>query len=275
MKTNEHRKMALKQTAEQEVLHLLEQVQEVADGDLKDLEMRVLQAAFAIGRGMLEGLLNVGEPAETPPARREGRCGHVQRLVGKRPKELLTLLGKVEFRRAYSHCVHRDEEEEPQPCSHGEAPADEQWGVQQRRTSAGVQAWISYLCARLTMEEAAETFSRLIPLKMSARQALTWMRPVGEALAQQEDEQVSHLWQEAAGAQSLPSRETEPAPEPIERLSIERDGVLARLRRGSVVMEDHEQQRTGDVYRAVKVGAVFQAQPGRERSGAGSGSLGG
>ncbi len=44
------------------------------------------------------------------------------------------------------------------------------------------------------------------------------------------------------------------------------DGVLARIRRGSVLMEALEQQRTGDVYREIKVGAVFAATSGPQRS---------
>ena len=55
---------------------------------------------------------------------------------------------------------------------------------------------MSYLCASLTLEEAAETFSRLLPLQMSARQALNLMQPLGEALQQQEDEQVRALWEQ-------------------------------------------------------------------------------
>ena len=39
-----------------------------------------------------------------------------------------------------------------------------------------------------------------------------------------------------------------------------------RLRRASVPMEQDEQQRPGDVYREIKVGAVLRAQRGRERS---------
>ncbi len=42
-------------------------------------------------------------------------------------------------------------------CTHGEAPADLRWGLHGRRTSAGVQQAVSYLCASLTLEEAAET----------------------------------------------------------------------------------------------------------------------
>jgi hypothetical protein len=38
------------------------------------------------------------------------------------------------------------------------------------------------------------------------------------------------------------------------------------MRRGSVPMEEREQQRPGDVYREVKVGATFLAESGRERS---------
>jgi hypothetical protein len=58
-----------------------------------------------------------------------------------------------------------------------------------------------------------------------------------------------------------------PKQEVIERLYIELDGVTPRLRRGSVPMEETEIKRAGDVYREVKVGAVFAASRGPERSG--------
>ena len=54
--------------------------------------------------------------------------------------------------------------------------------------------------------------------------------------------------------------------ESIKRLYVEADGVFARLRRGSVVLEKEEQEREGDVYRDIKVGAVFLGTPGREHS---------
>ncbi len=101
---------------------------------------------------------------------------------------------------------------------------------------------------------------------MSARQALYLMQPVGEALAAVEQEQVNALWEEAAQARTMPSSQVEPPEEGIDRLYIQLDGVLARLRRGSVPMEQDEQQRVGDVYREIKVGAVFPTQRGRERS---------
>src|SRR5262249_38708504 len=152
------------------------------------------------------------------------------------------------------------------PCRHGEAPADALWGIEERRTSAGVQQAVSYLGASLTLEETAAAFSRLFPLQMSARQALYLLQPVGEALAAAEQTQVDALWEEATQARTTPSGPVDSPEEAIERLYIQLDGVLARMRRGSVPMEQDEQKRAGDVYREVKVGAVFQAQRGRERS---------
>jgi hypothetical protein len=107
--------------------------------------------------------------------RRQGSCGHEQKKVDKRSKQLLTLLGPITIQRAYYRCVWPESEtnqEESSTCTHGEAPADALWGIGQRRTSAGVQEQVSYLCALLTLEEAAAAFSRLYPLQMSARQAL-------------------------------------------------------------------------------------------------------
>src|SRR5436305_4364787 len=52
----------------------------------------------------------------------------------------------------------------------------------------------------------------------------------------------------------------------IRRLYIELDGIFARMRRGSVPMEEHERKRIGDIYREIKVGGTFLAERGLERS---------
>src|SRR5438034_8859685 len=89
-------------------------------------------------------------------------------------------------------------------------------------------------------------------------------RPVGQALASAEDRQVKSVQAEAKQARSQPAEERQT--KEIERLSIELDGVLARMRRGSVPMEKEERQRKGDVYREIKAGAVFRAERGSKRS---------
>src|SRR6266567_1143408 len=280
METSQGVKTVLIQQAEAGVRKLLESLQTIEAGDLKGLEQQVLETIFVVGRGWMESILSEPAPEERAPSQRMGSCGHPQQLEGYRPKQVLTLLGKVTFRLAYYRCVvAEDRAESPargageadarpqQACTHGEAPADVLWGLQGQRTSAGVQQAVSYLCASLTLEEAAETFSRLLPLQMSARQALNLMQPLGEALQQQEDEQVRVLWEQAMQARTPSYAGPTSQQDSIDRLYIELDGVLARLRRGSVPMEERERKRKGDVYREVKVGAVFAASRGPERSG--------
>src|SRR5207302_3357491 len=162
----------------------------------------------------------------------------------------LSLVGPVRFVRPYYQCLEVPTAEKS--CTHGEAPDDTLWGVHQRRTTSGVQREISYLCGRWTVEEAAESLCRHVPLGMSARQALSWMRPVGQALARAEDRQVKSVQAQAQQARSQPGEEGQI--KEIERLYVELDGVLVRMRRGSVPMEKQERQRQGDVYREIKIG---------------------
>jgi hypothetical protein len=265
VKTNEQMKKAVRAAIQAELEGFFTQVQDLCEGDLEHLEEQVVKTSQQMGRSLLEGILDSRLREQRPVARRQGSCGHRQRLVGERPKQLLSLVGPVTFVRPYYQCLGVDDPEAS--CTHGEAPADAVWGVQQQRTTSGVQREISYLCGRLTFEEAAETLCRHVPLLMSARQALTLMRPVGEALASAEDRQVMSLQAQAKQARSQPpqarqARQTQG----IERLYIELDGVLARLRRGSVPMEQEERHRPGDVYREIKAGAVFRAERGPKQS---------
>jgi hypothetical protein len=262
VETNEQRKKAVRAAIQEEVEGFFAQVQDLSEGDLEHLEEQVVKTSQQMGRRLLEGILDSRLREQRPVARRQGSCGHRQRLVGERPKELLTLVGPVRFVRPYYQCLEVPPAEKS--CTHGEAPDDALWGVHERRTTRGVQREISYLCGRLTFEEAAESLCRHVPLGMSARQALSLMRPVGEALASAEDRQVKSLQVEAKQARSQPPEERQT--KEIERLSIELDGVLARMRRGSVPMEKEERQRQGDVYREIKAGAVFRAERGPKRS---------
>src|SRR5215831_16185940 len=138
METNEKLKTALLQETEKAMVEMLTELEMVKEGDLQRLEQKVLKACLALGRNMMESILNhVGEEEERK-ARRDGECGHRQRLVGMRPKQLHTLMGKVTIWRAHYQCLIKEEEESTE-CSHGQAPYDEVWGPFTGRTSPGVQ----------------------------------------------------------------------------------------------------------------------------------------
>jgi len=262
METNEQRKKAVRAAIQEELEGFFAQMQDLSEGDLEHLEEQVVTTSQQMGRRLLEGVLDSRLREQRPVARRQGRCGHHQRLVGERPKQLLSLVGPVTFVRPYYQCLGVPAADAS--CTHGEAPDDAVWGVHERRTTRGVQREISYLCGRLTFEEAAESLCRHVPLGMSARQALSLMRPVGEALARAEDRQVKSVQAQAKQARSQQPEQRQT--KQIERLYIELDGVLARMRRGSVPMEKEERHRTGDVYREIKAGAVFRAERGSKRS---------
>ncbi|MEO8954475.1 MAG: UPF0236 family protein [Ktedonobacteraceae bacterium] len=85
-------------------------------------------------------------------------------------------------------------------------------------------------------------------------------------MREQEEEQVEALFSEAAHQETQAAEPCSVRGPSIKRLYSETDGVMARIRRGSVSMEDAEVKRQGDVYREIKVGAVFEGIPGRERS---------
>ena len=162
METNEQIRRELKKALEEELESFLEQVSQMTEGELEHLEERVVKSSQAMGRKLMGGVLTSRLHTSRPAARRQGSCGHVQRLVGERAKELITLVGPVSLVRPYYQCLHVCEAEvEEHACTHGEAPADVLWGVHEQRTTPGVQRFISYLSARNTFEEAAQTMCRL------------------------------------------------------------------------------------------------------------------
>ena len=269
METNEALKQTLVQLAESSVDTLLSHLQNVQEGDVHELEQQILTQMFEVGRGWLEQTLQQQGQRERAVARREGSCGHRQRLVGSRPRQVITLLGPITIHRAYYQCLPgQQEEQEPtnKACRHGEAPFDTHWGLGSQHSSPGVQKAVSYLSAHLTHAGVAEALSRLLPLHLSARQVGNIIQPIGEAVQDKEEQEVQALLQRGASTQSSEVERQEERGEPIKRLYIEMDGVFARLRRGSVPMEEAEHDRAGDVYREIKVGAVFVGEPGRERS---------
>jgi hypothetical protein len=266
METNESLKIALLQRAEEEIAKLIEQVQTLKEGDLKALEQVILRSSLSIGRGMREQVLTHNQNEQKQPTRRQGNCGHRQRFVANRSKQVLTMFGRITMKRQYYQCLSASLHKNERTCSHGETPFDEQWGLSSGRTSPGVQKLISFLAASMTLSEATEVFTSLLPLDLSERQALNLLQPVGEALQSQEDEQMQQLFEQARTKHTRSQEPRSEKPEPIRRLYVELDGVLARLRRGCVPMEEQERKREGDVYREVKVRAVFEASRGCERS---------
>lgn len=269
METNEALKGTLLKQAEAEIEVLVLKMQDIKEGDLEELEQEIWTRMMILGKKWLQGILQQQAEKTDADGPQEGACGHRLHLVSKRPRQVLSVFGPISIQRNYYHCAHHweaEKQEEHEQCRSGEVPFDRLWGLTGRRSSPGVQRLVSYLSARLTHEAVAQTLERVLPLHLSARQVGAILQPVGEAFEQEEEQQMQHLLERAAKKETSEAEQQEDQGEPIKRLYVEMDGVMARLRRGSVPMEAQEQARKGDVYREVKVGAVFVGEAGHERS---------
>jgi hypothetical protein len=100
METSEGMENVLLHEAETEVRHLLQSLQPLSEGDLKGLEQQIMASVFRLGRRWMEQILSASDAQAKEPSERTGACGHVQHLVGYRPRQVLSLLGKISFKRA-------------------------------------------------------------------------------------------------------------------------------------------------------------------------------
>jgi hypothetical protein len=257
------------------IKELGERVIELESGqDLVALEGTILESVLRLGASLMGLVLtswaaNLATKAGTRRACVCG-CGRMARWVGLRAKTILTLLGKVTYRRVYYHCEAKHSE--AKECTHGEALGDRQWGLEHTRTSLGVKQLLGYVSASIVgFSAAARLVCRTLRWPeawLSGKQVQRLAEPIGTRLGEAETARIARWWKVATmglsaqltGAASLAyelavdqAQETGPS-----RLYVQADGTMARLRgilgKGS------------DIFREVKVGAVFWATTGRHAS---------
>jgi hypothetical protein len=239
--------------------------------DAIELEETILEAVLKLGAAWLGLVLTAwaAELAGAAGSRRECACGGMARWVSLRSKTILTLLGKVRYERVYYHC---------EQCKHGEALGDRVWGLTRTRTSPAVKQLLAYLSATTVgFETVADNVCRTLAWPkhwLSGKQVQRLAEPLGSRLNELEMAKIASWWSVVSAGLSAALAIAEPAsPTRAEasskpgarlpsklptRLYIEMDGILARLR-GS-------DGKGSDVWREVKVGAVFWVESGRHAS---------
>ena len=80
METSEQAQRERYREVERAFVKLVEEIEEVEDGDVKALEQKISQGVLEIGRKLFQGRLNKG--GEKAPGKHMGACGHEQHLVG-------------------------------------------------------------------------------------------------------------------------------------------------------------------------------------------------
>ncbi len=256
--------------AEISVKALGEQVTELeSNQDLVALEGTILESVLRLGASLM-GLVLTSWAANLAAKAGTRRpcvcgCGRMAGWVELRAKTILTLLGKATYRRVYYHC-------EAKECKHGEALGDREWGLEHTRTSPGVKQLLGYVSASIVgFSAAAKLVCRTLrwPQKwLSGKQVQRLAEPIGTRLGEAETARIARWWKmattglaaslEGSACQAYEAAVKQAQETVTERFYVQMDGTMARLRgilgKGS------------DIFREVKVGAVFWATTGRHAS---------
>jgi hypothetical protein len=90
MEMNEQAQRERYREVERALVKLMEEIEEVEDGNLKELEQKVYKGVLELGRKLLRCQINGS--GEKAPGKQMGDCGHEQHLVDYRTKQILTLI---------------------------------------------------------------------------------------------------------------------------------------------------------------------------------------
>lgn len=231
-----------------------------SEPNLATVERTIFEAVLRLGACWLGLLLTLRalSLAQGVGTRRPCGCGGVMRWVSQRSKTVLSLLGKVSYRRVYYHC---------EQCHRGEALGDSDWGLEHTRTTSGVVQLVGYVSACHSFVETARQICRTLcwPQEwLSGKQVQRLAEPLGRCLGAMEAERVKDWWQKVTAARSGVGAESSvnvgksESAEPIRRLYVQMDGTTVRFR--------GKEGKGSDFWREIKVGAVFVAEMGRRVS---------
>jgi len=197
--------------------------------------MATRSALHRAGAALLEALLAAaGECPRQVPC----RCGQSAEYQGRRPKQLLTVLGRVETERPYYLCP---------ACHQGQSPRDQELDVEGTEYSPGVRRMMAVVGSETSFAAGREQLALLAGLEVTTKAVERQAEALGAEIAVQEQAAIQ------PGVQlELP----ELAGPEIPVLYVEMDGtgvpMVAAETEGRAGKQS-EQART----REVKLGCIF------------------
>ena len=209
--------------------------------DLVGLEGTILETVLRLGASWLGLILSLwaANLAAEVGTRRACVCGATARWVSLRAKTILTLLGKVTYRRVYYHCQSKE-------CRHGEALGDREWGLEHTRTTPGVKRLLSYVSASIVGFSAAASLvcrtMRWPGQWLSGKQVQRLAEPLGTRMGELEAARIARWWKMATtgltalldgSARQVYEMAVKQAPEmATERFYVQMDGDDGSTARG-------------------------------------------
>jgi hypothetical protein len=150
--------------------------QAVEDLDLEALELAVRQRVLQLAGAAVGQRLNADKSDERG-SRTRCACGQPARLVGRRSKQLHSVLGPLQLERAYYHCSS---------CGHGFCPRDEDLGIENTSLSPALTRMVGTVGAMVSFQEGSELLRELAGVAVDAKQVERSAEALGKELAEDE-----------------------------------------------------------------------------------------
>jgi Uncharacterised protein family (UPF0236) len=150
--------------------------QAVADLDFEALEVAVRQQVLQLAGKAVEQRLNTDLSDEARTLVRCS-CGSEARYVGRRTKQVESVLGPLRLERAYYHCSW---------CGHGCFPRDKQLGIENTSLSPALTRMVGTVGALVSFQEGSDLLTELAGVAVDAKQVERSAEALGKEIAADE-----------------------------------------------------------------------------------------
>ena len=151
--------------------------------DLEAVEMATRAALHRAGASLLTTLLS-GRGGHNPRVACE--CGEQAQYHDHRPKRLLTVVGSVEYQRAYYVCPH---------CQRGQSPRDTELDVVGTECSPGVRRMMATVGSDSSFDHGRQQLQLLAGLEVTAKAVERHAETIGADIARREQAKVDRAVQ--------------------------------------------------------------------------------
>ena len=151
--------------------------------DLEALEMLIRSGLHQLGADALSRLLGMPGPR---PATVPCSCGQPAHFHDIRPKQLMTILGRVGFERAYYVCPS---------CQQGQIPRDSELDVAGTECSPGLRRMMAVVGSESSFQQGREQLAVLAGVEVTAKAVERHAEEVGSDMARREQENIDRAVQ--------------------------------------------------------------------------------
>ena len=161
------------------------------DLDLEALELAVRQQVLQLAAAAVEQRLNA-DTSDAPEPRIRCSCGQEARFIGRRTKQVHSVLGPLRLERAYYHCSS---------CGHGFCPRDRHLGIENTSLSPALTRMVGTVGAMVSFQEGSELLRELAGVAVDAKQVERTAETLGKEISEDE-------WVHTEALDSLPLPQT-------------------------------------------------------------------